>query len=147
MADKTIVSILEEKKEEIMSHIELAVIDSYMPDLCGFFEICMRGWGGAVGRYVTEEGRVYDPQDPPLYVLYRVRNHAGRKNDFIQWLSKAGIHVHAKCSEKRLRQKYHKEYMQFWEENKQDGMWIIANLESEFEKIKAFYQSQENHGA
>lgn len=50
MADKTIVSILEEKKEEIMSHIELAVIDSYMPDLCGFFEICMRGWG--VGRRI-----------------------------------------------------------------------------------------------
>lgn len=142
MADKTISSFLEERKKDIFRQIELAVMESYMPNFCGVYVIYLNKDDGTVDRYVAQEDGIYDP-DPSIHVLYRVYSHAGTKEDFIRWLAAAEIYVPINCSEKWLKQKYHKEYIQFWEENKQDGMNCIARLEDEFKIIKTIQQLHE----
>lgn len=172
MGNSRLISLLDEKREDIMSEIELAIIDSYIPnfqDVCELyineedgrifrFEtgedepifqceeeeaiICLHKEGEAIISRCKEEEEKARAQEelPTLTLLYRVKNHSGGEKHFARWLSDAGIEVCENDGGTELKQLYPKEYQQFWEENKQDGMRDIANIEQVFDSIKAVYQ-------
>lgn len=170
MGNSRLISLLEKKREDIMTNIELTIIDSYMPDFDGIYDlyineedgrifrieteedepifqceeeeaiICLHKEGEAIIGHCKEEEAWAQEELPTLTLLYRVKNHSGGEKHFSRWLSDAGIEVCENDGGTELKQLYPKEYQRFWEENKQDGMRDIANIEQVFDSIKAVYQ-------
>lgn len=181
MGNSRLISLLDEKREDIMSEIELAIIDSYMPNFQDVYDLYINEEDGRIFRFETEEDEpvfqceeeeeiiclpdeegavichpeeedgedeeAWEQEDlPTLTLLYRVKNHSGGEKHFARWLSDAGIEVCENDGGTKLKRLYPKEYQQFWEENKQDGMRDIANIEKVFDSIKAIYQLCESLG-
>lgn len=139
MTDEAFVALLDEKREEIITTIEMVAEDSLLPDFYGIYAIYLDESDGQIYVFMTERDSHFLPKNPSLRYLYEIRSHAVKDGDFTTWLSDKGVPIPENQTETKLIQLYRNEYRQFVAENNGEVFWEIVHADTTFEKILDMY--------
>lgn len=141
MENETFLTLLEERKEDIIATIEMVTEESFLPDFYGTYEICLDGTDGQIYVFMAERDTLFYLKNPSLYYLHTVKSHAVKEGDFSRWLMCKGISVSTQDAEQNLMRTYRREYNLFLAENRQDALWEIVHADSTFEAVREMYGS------
>lgn len=139
MENETFLTLLEERKEDIIATIEMVTEESFLPDFYGTYEICLDGTDGQIYVFMAERDTLFYLKNPSLYYLHTVKSHAIKEGDFKDWLSHKGISVPDGQTEKELKRIYRQEYKKFLAAIREEALWEIVHVDTVFTEIKGMY--------
>lgn len=141
MVNESFPALLEERKEEIITTIEMVTEESFTPDFYGTYEIYINETDRQIYVFMTERGSSFKPKNPAMRYLHTIRSHAVKAGDFKEWLFREGILASDSHSEEKLKRIYRWEYKKFLKEIKKDALWEIVHADTIFTEIKDMYSS------
>ena len=139
MDDRTFASLLEERRDDIITTIEMVTEESFLPDFYGTYEIYLNEADQQIYVFMAERGSLFQPKNQSMRYLHTVRSHAAKEGDFLGWLLARGIPVPKTHGEKKLMRVYPTEYRRFLAEIREDALREIVHADRTFLKIKEMY--------
>lgn len=138
--DKRIITLLENKKQDIITTIEMVAEDSLMPDYFGNYDIYLDDRDGEIYVFQT-----YSPTSVPasksLRFLYTIKSHAAKAGDFKRYLMENDHIINAEESEKELIRQYRGKYNEWSQKAGREVMLEVLNADLTYDKILEQYKS------
>lgn len=141
MKNSTFISLLEEKRKDIIQTIKQTVIESFTPYFYGMYEIYINEEDGQIHLHKVDLGEASYQLEAPMRYLFEVPSHTLKKGDFKEWLKENDRPLPPEYSKEQRRAYYKARYQALMNRIRINALDDIIYADDVYDAILELYKT------